>query len=352
MTRKAAIGIRQVAEAAGVAQSTVSLVLNNKDANMRISQNTRDAVLRIAAEMGYQPLQRKKMAGHASQDIRLIGVFWAADPGGHIVERWVQGVQRYFTDNQLSFETVAIAYGLGHLQEKAKLLNSSLLSGAIMLGLSENDIDYLQNETFPFPIILYNRLAKGYSSLTLDDYEVGKMAMNHFLQKGHKRFGLIRPDYSSKALSLRAVGFQDGQRNQAVEPFSPVVQYVAENNEAGGYKAAEALFSTPTPPTALFVINSAMVGGVMRYFSNSKIRVPEDVEVVSYGGDAITINLEPQITSFVPPDEKMSYEAAELLYTEIEKDSSLCITKSYIAPCVFRASSPGIPTEETDKQVR
>ena len=49
------VQIKQIAEAAGFSQSTVSIVLNGRGDEMRISQATQQRIISIAREMNYQP---------------------------------------------------------------------------------------------------------------------------------------------------------------------------------------------------------------------------------------------------------------------------------------------------------
>ena len=49
------VTIRDVAEGAGVSQSTVSRVLNSSETQIPISRETRQRVQRVAEELGYRP---------------------------------------------------------------------------------------------------------------------------------------------------------------------------------------------------------------------------------------------------------------------------------------------------------
>ena len=72
------VQIKQIAEAAGFSQSTVSIVLNGRCDEMRISQATQQRITSVAREMNYQPnIYARRLRGiSGSQPAQMIGLFW------------------------------------------------------------------------------------------------------------------------------------------------------------------------------------------------------------------------------------------------------------------------------------
>lgn len=69
------ISLKDIAEAAGVSTALVSFVLNGKEKEYRVGEETAQRILKIATEMNYQPnLAAKKQTiagGHKNRFIAL-----------------------------------------------------------------------------------------------------------------------------------------------------------------------------------------------------------------------------------------------------------------------------------------
>ena len=211
------------------------------------------------------------------------------------------------------------------------------------MALTENDIEFIENNKFNIPLVLYNRTAKGYSSVLTDDYAVGYKAMGHFIKRGHKRFGIVSPNYSSRALSLRTVGYWDKFQNQNFKPGEaftvPVV--FGDDSDMGGNTAMQQLFQLGKIPTAIFIPSDNMVSGVIRCIHKNGFRIPEDFEIISYGDRIVNCVVNPNVSSFAPPNEEMSYNCAKILHRFIENGILVDNVKlSFEAECIYRESSP------------
>lgn len=57
MARTATVQIKQIAERVGLSPSTVSIVLNGRGDEMRISKESQRRVLEAAKEMSYRPVR-------------------------------------------------------------------------------------------------------------------------------------------------------------------------------------------------------------------------------------------------------------------------------------------------------
>ena len=69
--KKKKITSMDIAEAAGVSQSTVSMVLNKKY-NVSFSKETVEKVERAARELGYVPPKRKKKKGTKKEKLLVV----------------------------------------------------------------------------------------------------------------------------------------------------------------------------------------------------------------------------------------------------------------------------------------
>jgi LacI family transcriptional regulator len=337
--RKSTIQVKKIAEKLNLSPSTVSMVLNNKARQYRISKQTCERIFQAAKELGYEPPVRAKPP-KAGLNQRLVIIFCPTNfEKGPI---FYAGILKYFREKKLDYETILFPFEIGRLKEKAAYISKDFAAGAIMFALGKEDITFIENMKFDIPIVLYNRTAKRYSSVLTDDYAVGTGTMEHFIKRGHTRFGIVSPNYSSRALSMRVTGYRDKFKSH----FPPGAAYLApvsygDDSDGGGYAAMRELLDGEQKPTAVFVASDNMVGGVLRCIHEAGLAVPGDIELISFGDKPIHQILRPTITSFSPPTDTMSYNCAMLLHRFIEEGILTDNVKlSFEAACVFRESCP------------
>lgn len=340
MARNANIGIKQIAEAAGVAPSTVSLVLNNKGSEIRIAPATQEKIRRIANDLQYQPVKRAKSAPKKKTPV-IIGTFWPMDFEKGPITPFFHGALRYIEEHHLSYETVMIPFKQGRLSEKQQMITGEYLTAAVMMGIADDDLDFIQESRIGLPIVTFNREAHNCHCVTIDDYDVGKFACKHFLKRNHKRLSIIAPNYASKALSLRSVGFSDGVRSASPNTViaSPHV-FQGENSDVGGYHAAALMLREPNIPTALFVANDIMMPGVIRRIEEEGKKTPEDIEIISFGNNKVSRLINPNITSFDLPIAEMASDCIQILQRDLDGTIDMRISRNYTAKCIFRESCP------------
>ncbi len=342
MKRGKAVSVKDVAAAANVSPSTASVVLSNKGGEFRIAPETQQKVLQVAASLGYQPTRRaKKKTGISAKQLWCIFSPTNFDRGP--TAQFFEGVNKYLHDHRLPIETIIFPFERGHLSEKAGWLSSGFTCGAMLTALNDEDMAYLQTAQFDIPIVLFNRTLHNFYSVTTDEYSTGRHAMGHFLSHGHRKISMIAPTYSSRSLSLRMVGFRDRlQSGSAKEKEASILPTrYGDDNFEGGFAAMQMALEGETRPTAVFVLNDSMVGGVVRAIQEKGLAIPGDIEIISNGNSSVNTLIFPSITSFAMPMAQMSYNCAKLLHNAVETGIlSDNINRSYDAELVFRQSCP------------
>ena len=333
---------KEVAEEIGVSPSTVSMVLNNQGDKYRISVETQQKIIRAAENAGYKHHSRKKSRKKIYSE-KLIGIYCNYHFDRGPMANLFDGVKKYIKDNGLEYEVIIFPYHVGNLQDKEKWLSSAFIAGAIMVALGEKDLYFLENTSFDIPLVLFNRTAKGYTSVLIDDYAVGFKAMSIFLERGHKIIGIVSSNYSSRGLSLRSYGYRDRLEKQAGKQNGayclPTVY--DEDTDQGGYNSMNKLFDSGTVPTAIFVPSDNMLSGVARSIRDKGLTIPDDVEIISYGNRDMNRVVVPSISSFSRPTAEMSYNSAKILCDYIEKGVLTDNIKfSFDAEFVFKESCP------------
>lgn len=163
------------------------------------------------------------------------------------------------------------------------------------------------------PIVMVMRDTPGFEgpSVVVDDFYGGGLAAQHLLERGHRRIALL--SYNEGGFSAdRRRGFEERVRAAGIEIPAAWNQEVELGDEATR-AAATAIFSGPERPTALFCTSDRIAARAMQTFTALGLRVPQDVSVVGYNGDAWGQLLPAPLTTIAQPRLEVGERAARLV---------------------------------------
>jgi DNA-binding LacI/PurR family transcriptional regulator len=182
-----------VARRAGVSRATVSYVLNNT-ANQRISDATRELVLRSAAELGHFP-DANARALRAGRSHIVMG----------LVPGYTIGLLFELLLDHLDVELSRLGFGLVVHRHSTEGLTISQLWGlvnpeivVVFGGLSDAEIESFRKS--PARVVRIDQM--------LSDVAVGRLQAEYLIQKGHTRLGFGAP--SDPTLAVFAAGRLEG----------------------------------------------------------------------------------------------------------------------------------------------
>lgn len=164
------------------------------------------------------------------------------------------------------------------------------------------------------PLVLYDNDIAGLRAdrVFVNNREASMHAVQHLLDIGHRRVGIVSGDLSDSAANERYLGYCDAltARGLAIDP-----QYVAPGHWTmlGGTEATRRLMSLAEPPTAILSVNYVMAAGVLRYFKDAKIRVPDDVSLISFDDPPLFGLYESGITVVAQPINGVAQTIADVL---------------------------------------
>lgn len=320
------VTIRDVAEQSGVSQSTVSRVLNSRDTQIPISQETRQRVQRVAEELGYRPHPgARSLSGRGTG---LIG----------IITREIN--DPFFAELIDVISNVAKEEGydlvLGNAKrepENALALRDRMLDprhcdGLLLCGdlrESAEDHTFLDSMGRDHRLVSVARgsqhLVKNTPSVDVDNRKGTLLALEHLAKLGHRRIACLNVGRVGD-LWERLEAYRDFMQ----ERFGGVPEeYVqpTKNSHKGGYKATECLLSLPTPPTALFAMDDTMAIGAIGAAVDMGWAVPADLSIIGFDDMEVAAYVRPAITTVRQPIKVLGRKAVELLLTMIEAEE-LC----------------------------
>lgn len=178
------VTIRDVAERAGVAVSTVSRVLNGLD---RVSEETRRRVEQAARELSYVPNNfAASMVTGQSKILGIIVPSFTHDFFGFIA----QTAEHVFRKH--GYLTIVSASGEDPVADPAAFLQRfyHMLDGVLLVPTAARLKDL---ESFDKPLLLVDRDMPGssFSSISFDNEPACYELTRRLTEKGHRRIGLL-----------------------------------------------------------------------------------------------------------------------------------------------------------------
>lgn len=303
--------IKDVAQYANVSISTVSIVINGKSEQRKISEETQQRVRQAMKALNYHPnLSAKKL--RSSESKKSIALFWTTDFRDVMLARFLGGLQTAIKELHLDYDIIIYPYENNKLCEEKSLTQISNYHGAIIANANQKDLDFLKSLNPMIPIVLYNRNLDNYSSVSVEDENIAEIAYQ-LLQK-HKHIGIVRAPYAFDGMKIRDQKLMEFLNDKTLQDYS-----VQSNNAKGGYEAAKIIDFQSLD--VLYTASDMIALGIMRYCYENHISIPNDIEIISIGNGLTPIDeyLNPSLSIIEIPMEKMAKECIKILSQLFEK---------------------------------
>lgn len=304
--------IRDVSRLAGVSFKTVSRVINHQQ---YVSDEKRERVLAVMAEIGFQPSQAARaLAGSRSHQIALI----CDNPNPWFVYEVQAGVrERCERDN---VRMIAQPYDRSSptlLDDIVALIDQAHPDGLVLAPPACDDrrvIEELQRRRIPFVRLLPGARIEGVPATSIDNEEAGYLMTQHLASLGHRRIGFIVGDRGYAASGQRLAGYLRALADAGIEVDLDYIRQ-GEFSFTSGKAAADALLDLPAPPTAIFAASDDMAAGVLVAAHRRGIVVPDDLSVAGFDDAPLAEIVWPPLTTIRQPVRQLAIEAADLLLT-------------------------------------
>lgn len=313
------MSLKEIAERVGISVGTVSLVLNNKASNVRISEATRQAVLQAARELGYTPnIAARRLRQGGNQQITL-AIAWALDSRFGLLGRVLRGIQTFFetTGGESNLEVVIETFRPGQLSQVPSLQVSGHFHGIIVGNSTPEDDQFLENTDVPYPVIRFHRTSQKHCAVNSDGFRASQEVVDYLIGLGHRQIGLVIPEVASAAVQSRVEGFKARMAHHGLENSWQVAY--GPFTEAGGLTAARHLLESDNRPTAIFVLSDTMAVGALHAAKRLGLSVPRDLSLVGYDDSDGSAYLDPPLTTVRVPIEAMGAEAARLMVEQLHR---------------------------------
>lgn len=310
--------LREVAEAAGVAISTVSHVLNG---TASISDEVRARVLEVAGRMGYLA-QRQAKGAIASISAVMIAVPEDAMPENDVnIVSWT--VLSTLTQDCAARGIKVVPFTLEAEQPAGAVIAAARQAGVDgVLVLNDDRPDLLAGLAADgLPVVLINGedADMQIDSVTPGNRFAAQKAVTWLITQGFERIVHLTWE-GRKTVRRRLDGFRDGLAEAGREIRSEDVLFARGYEPQFGQERVRAWLEAegrPTGQTVIFCAADNLAFGAIRAIHAAGLRVPQDISVMGFDGLAPGEFSTPALSTVSIPLSQFAEEALFLLQQRI-----------------------------------
>lgn len=310
------VTVKDLARQLGMSVSTVSRAFYD---DAIIAPETRERVLKRAAEIGYQPNPLAR--GLITKSSRIVGIVVSDITNPFYPEVLTRLTGRL---QALDFNVMLVVTDPTRSEDEAvRVLLSYHPDVVIILATTLSSEASEACRKVGTPVVFFNRYGSDQHSyvVTCDNELGGRLVADHLIDLGHERLAFVAglPNASTNVDRLK--GFRARCFERGVS--APLSSAGHEFSYAAGYAAARQLLSANPRPTALFCANDILAIGAMdaarREFGLS---IPDQLSVVGFDDIAMASWPSHALTTVRQPIDIMIERTTQLTVSLSRNDAS------------------------------
>ncbi len=312
---KKRVTVVEIAQAAGVSKSTVSLVLQNSPL---VNEATRVKVAAVIRELGYIYNRGAANLRQSGSNSKIIGL---------VVNDLTNS---FFAELAVGVDMVVQSAGyvqfLSHTGESTdrqrEVINSMRehgISGLIVSparGTQAIDLKPLIASGIPVVATVRNVAGVKVSSLMTDNHGGAMAAVEHLVALGHRRIAFLGGFADTGVFTERYQGYADALRKAGIALDEALVIGSAPSR-AGGVDAIMRAMQLTDRPTAALCFNDAVAFGVCDGLRAQRLELGADFAVIGFDDVIEAKSAVPALTTVSVDPQGMGQKAAQLLLKQI-----------------------------------
>lgn len=299
------ISTRELADLAGVSQSTISRCLNDHPS---ISFETKERVRKLALQYGYVE-NRKGKAPLLSGKRRTIGVLVTGRP-------FFDDLFINYTLNLLmakaaekNYYTIPMPLSTheeGGLEKLRDLIRLNIVDSFIILHrhFDQELHQYLKDIGIPHVYLLHCS-RNSYQAVDIvdsDNYAGGYLGTQHLITHGHKHILTVTCPY--REFEDRTTGYFQALAENNI-PYRKDFVLTVESNYESAYNAILQNLALVEQASAIYVQSDILTLGVTNALQDGGLKIPEDLSVIGSDGYKLGAIAHPRLDSVAHPIEEL-----------------------------------------------
>lgn len=312
------VTIKEIANICNVSVATVSNIINDKG---KVSEATRQRVLKVIEELNYTPNTVAKNL--KTKNTRSIGVI-AEDMTVFALPDIIDGITEYCEKEDYQILLINLRlykkYADAYYQDDSykedvykeiyKLL-AKQVEGIIYVSAHERLIHMIPKD-LPIPAVV----AYGFTdnpnipAVAVKEVAGAEKLTNYVIANGHKKIGVIAGKIDSIHTKSRLEGYKRALFQNGIE-YDPSIVVFGDWDRENGYQNTDVVMDKGV--TAIFGMNDIIAGGIYDRLEELDLRAGEDIAVVGYDNREMASYELPPLTTMGLPLHDIGYLASEII---------------------------------------
>ena len=302
--------LADVARLAGVSPATASKVLNGRS---DVATNTRDHVLRVIAEIGYQPTTARQNRRRERTLVTVLDIVESRYAGtvlqgilGAASAAHAELLLRLPPDDWTGTNRTAARAWVTELRTYG-------IVGIIALAVAMPDSVLLAAEDVELPVVTIDPIDTADArvvSIGATNWAGGRCATDHVIGLGHRRIAWIGGPLGSTPSAERFHGYQAALHSAGITPDPTLIHHDTFSVEAGA-RHGHRVLTLGNRPSAIVAGNDEIAVGVLTAASELGLTVPGELSVTGFDDTSQAQWTTPRLTSVGQPLIGMARMAVE-----------------------------------------
>jgi LacI family transcriptional regulator len=311
---------KDLAARLGVSGTLVSLVLNNKADQQGIRKDTQEKVFMLARQMGYyESLNEKNESSPVEEKPGVLGMIVPS-----INDPFVVQITPYL---QKAFSSIGVGFSIVTKdpddQRYDRLVGAfkKFYSGLILLGDAADEATIRALRTTDYPFVLLEKPSKTLrlNTVSTDTIAGAQLVVNHLDKLGYKNIIVVADHRSSRSDTTAIQDILDaiGQKTGLNRPIVVELDKRQAGDEVDSLQF-EKYLRPPYRADVMVIMNASLVYPIMTLLRKKKLRVPQDIAVISMEeGTGFDLMFSP-VTCLRKPLSGISTKVANMIWSEVK----------------------------------
>ena len=311
---------KDIAERLGVSSTLVSLVLNNKADQHGIRKDTQEKVLALARQMGYFELLKER--NEISPVEEKPGVIGMIVPTLHdpFIYEITPFLQKAFASIGVGFSIITKDPDDGRYNRLVGAFRK-FYSGLILVGEAADDytVRSLRSSGYPFVLLEKSVRVLRLNTVCTDMADGIRRVIDHAGKLGYTNI-LIATDKESSSRdrsTIELIKAAVEEKPAMNKPLLVEFEYHGSGNEIDPGQI-EKFMRPPLRADVMIVLHSELVYQVMTLLRKKKLRVPQDIAIISLEEGIGFDLLYSPVTCLRKPLTGMAMKVANMIWTEVK----------------------------------